>query len=225
MKINTLLLILFIITSCTNLNKNNLINENDTFLKDYNNYERKEELYKYFEEVKKISMQFLITNDKFYPITEVIYSNKDNFWAIKGNTSFISYNPDSDEGTLFHEIFHSIFHVSFLHNGSDDEKWGEAFCDAFRYFTEYQVLKNKESNWFLKIDRFSNLSYEEIMLNSTDQNYDKKYAYPASLIIKSVNKDFNKFKESWEYLNNKKIDDNVCNTFFKYDINKGEPIN
>jgi hypothetical protein len=57
---------------------------------------------------------------------------------------------DDGPGVLFHEITHDLFHHSRFHNlywpenELSNEKWGEAFCEAFRYVFENEApLKSK----------------------------------------------------------------------------------
>ncbi len=53
-------------------------------------------------------------------------------------------------GVIFHEVFHSAFHQSPLWhvrcNGND--QWGNAFCDAFRYFMDDLHLSDSEDTKF-----------------------------------------------------------------------------
>ncbi len=93
-----------------------------------------------------------------------------------------------DLGVIFHEIFHSAFHNSPIWKNQFNNKWGDGFCDAFRWFMETRLLK--KSLW---LDSFS----------KTENSYK---------ILKKCEGDYNKFKDLWVYLNqNSNI---TFNTFF-----------
>jgi hypothetical protein len=114
-------------------------------------------------------------------------------WIADGT---IEIDPTLAPGTLFHEIFHTAFHKSRLLAGKD-EAWGEAICDAFRYMMEKQLLPQEHSDWLLKIDKYSAMSYDQIMKSTADQTHDQKYSYPASLIVRAAAKDPQKFRRLW----------------------------
>ncbi len=136
----------------------------------------------------------------------------------------IEIDPDFDPGTLFHEIFHTTFHKSLLRSGKD-EAWGEALCDAFRYMMEKQLLPESRSDWFLKINKYMGMSYEQIMLSTADRGHDQKYGYPASLIISMAGKDPQEFQKLWFKLlqMRKESGVDILNNFFDYDIQIGKP--
>ena len=132
-------------------------------------------------------------------------------------------------GTMFHEIFHNTFNGSRFHEG-DDNLWAEAFCDAFRYMMEKKYLPGPHSKWFLKVDRYCDETYEQVMSKSGDKSFDRKYCYPASLIIRKAGKDPEKFRVLWFELQNFREIKNadVLDAYFNYDlkeeIGKDRPI-
>jgi hypothetical protein len=90
-----------------------------------------------------------------------VYESNDALYAPdnRRGTSEISI-PIKDEGpgVLFHEITHDLFHRSRFHslywrdNELCNEKWGEAFCEAFRYvFENESPLKSKWVQCFEKV--------------------------------------------------------------------------
>jgi hypothetical protein len=77
-----------------------------------------------------------------------------------GNPVFICLPPphritipvdSEDKGVLFHEMTHDLFHHSKFHrnywplNAHDNELWGEAFCEAFRFLME--LAFTGDSKW------------------------------------------------------------------------------
>jgi hypothetical protein len=95
-------------------------------------------------------------------------------WSLTGDfTAKIEIGTEADVESLYHELFHSVFHYSPLHQGID-ERWGDAWCDSFRYFHDSQFKD--------KIDCYCKMSYAQARVYG-DWNHDRHYAYPCSLII------------------------------------------
>jgi hypothetical protein len=141
----------------------------------------------------------------------------------EGGGGWVSLGPNkarielcftADFEAVYHEIFHSVFHPSPLHAGSD-KNWGEAWCDAYRYFHDPAFTD--------KIDRhFLRRSYDEVKKNSGDWNHDKKYAYPCSLIIAQCG-DYAGFRRLWRELCQKRevSKKDVLTSYFSYDPQSG----
>lgn len=51
---------------------------------------------------------------------------------------------------IFHEVFHSAFHGSPLWYYPENRKWGDAFCDAFRYLME-EIHLQTQTNFIREI--------------------------------------------------------------------------
>lgn len=154
----------------------------------------------------------------YIPIHEV--KDGGNCWSDKGIIQFDFLKEEV--GTLFHEIFHSAYHPSEFHEGGSNEDWGEAFCDAFRFFSESAL--NVEGEWHTKIIRFTQQSFDEIMHDSGDPDHDKKYGYPASLIINRIGIDAGEqmFFRFWKELRKKAITGQITlNDYFSYQIKVG----
>ena len=95
--------------------------------------------------------------------------------------------PD-DKGAIFHEVFHNVFHGSPLWKNKQNHEWGEAFCDAFRYFME--VKHNKGSAWLKDV----NARLER------GGKFDKPADWPLA-IIRHCKRDYKKFREFWKERN------------------------
>jgi hypothetical protein len=92
---------------------------------------------------------------------------------------------------MFHEMFHPVFHPSEFHlmpNGvishtDRDGAWSEAWCDAFRYYAERELLPEPRSGWVQRLDRLTQMTEAQVMAEG-DSFTKRKYTYPASLIVK-----------------------------------------
>jgi hypothetical protein len=138
-------------------------------------------------------------------------------WIVNeaAGTAKIEIGTEAQIECFTHEVFHSVTHASPLHQGAD-ETWGDAWCDAFRYFHDAEFRE--------KIDRYCALSYDQAKVYG-DWNSDKAYAYPCSLIINKCGKDLGRLRELWLNLCNgrrqKKKD--VLDDYFLYDMKNGTP--
>jgi len=97
-----------------------------------------------------------------------------------------------DLGQVCHEVFHSAFHGSALHK-EGDERWGDAFCDAFRYFMETEHVTDKKT-WRQAMECLLKQEFDNT--KKGDCVY-MKYRFPASLIIKKCGSSLDDFKEMW----------------------------
>jgi hypothetical protein len=157
----------------------------------------------------------------FTEIVDVTCSDK-NEWRPGGH---ILLNVDGDDGCILHEVFHSKYDPCIFHDGDSDEKWGDAFCDAFRYFGSRKM--HLCDPWLKKIEGFTGRTFDEIMEESHDRNHDKAYGYPASRIIKKVGSEWKEFPEYWKRLccyRRKAQGCGILNLTFSYDIKSGKPI-
>ena len=96
----------------------------------------RQRLWTLFSAAEKEAKRFAETPGHWVVLKEVVVVATGSIWTANGR---IQLSPQCNPGTMFHEIFHTAFHKSVLHQGSD-EGWGEAFCDAFRYMMEKQLL-------------------------------------------------------------------------------------
>ena len=115
------------------------------------------------------------------PIVEVV-AGEGASWGPKGQGAVIRIRPDkSDMGALFHELFHGAFDHSPLQRNND--KWGEAFCNAFRYFMEARLIP--DSPWLAgfntRLPAGVNLKYmtphPDLILLYCQQDYDRFLAF------------------------------------------------
>jgi hypothetical protein len=121
---------------------------------------------------------------RWIPVVGVLYSSADRGAADwSANTRLIHMQDKYDATTLFHEVFHPAFHNSeFNPRPFDrDNAWNEAFCNAFRYYAEKELLP-AQTDWARKFDRIATMSQAEGLGNG--DNRMRKYVYPAALVIK-----------------------------------------
>lgn len=158
--------------------------------------------------------------EPFTEIVDVTCHPTKNEWRAGGHILLV---VDDEEGRILHELFHSKYDPSVLHDGGSDEKWGDAFCDAFRYFASQKI--NLGDRWLAKIDEFSRCDFHQVMERSGDPAHDKKYGYPASRIIAAVGSDWRRFPPYWNSICGRKRDENqsILNQIFSYDIDAGMP--
>ncbi|HEX8202260.1 MAG TPA: hypothetical protein VF590_17415 [Isosphaeraceae bacterium] len=128
----------------------------------------------------------------------------------------IEWGLNTDLGVLYHEVFHSAFHASPLPSG-EDEEWGDAWCDAYRFFHDGDFQKN--------IDQYCRMTFEQAR-SFGDWNSDRAYAYPCSLIVKKCDRDYEELKKLWFQLCQRRRDSrsDILNHDFGYSIARGEPI-
>lgn len=108
-------------------------------------------LWDLFQKAEEEARSFCDSGNCWIRIVKVAECAKSS-WAPDGENSTITIPvSDDDLGVIFHEVFHSAFHCSPLWhvrcNGND--QWGEAFCDAFRYFMDGLHLCDGEDTKFL----------------------------------------------------------------------------
>jgi hypothetical protein len=87
---------------------------------------------------------------------------------------------------------------------------------------EKKYLSNPRTKWFLKVDRYCNESFAQVMSKSGDKAVDRRYGYPASLIIRKADKDPEKFRALWFELQQRHQmeNTNVLDAYFNYDMEK-----
>jgi hypothetical protein len=139
-----------------------------------------------------------LAGSNWVEIQRVLHCPNTHDWNVSGMIR-IDANPDAT-GPLAHEVFHSAFHSCALHDRGADERWGDGFCDAFRYFMERLYGLGEVSGWFRKMDSFSAMTPDGILRQSTDGGHDRKYGIPASRIIRRANTDFETFTSLWREL-------------------------
>jgi len=100
----------------------------------------------------------------------------------------IRLRPKNDDmGIIFHEVFHSTFHESPLWYDSQNESWGDGFCDAFRYYMEEMQLGG-QSAWSKNFKTY---------FGDYNRQKQDKYRGWGSLIVLHNNLDYEKFKRFW----------------------------
>ncbi len=192
------------------------------FLSGYEDQQRRAWLWDLFRAAERQAKTFAPSSDRWIVLRQVVAKPNRAMWIEDGT---IEIDPAFDPGTLFHEIFHTVFHKSPLRAGKD-EPWGEAFSDAFRYMMEKQFVDRENSGWSLKIDRFLSMSYDAVMVSSGDPGHDRKYGYPAALIVRAASKDLKEFRKLWFTLlqQREQVGSDVLNDYFKYDMQNGCPL-
>jgi hypothetical protein len=155
----------------------------EQFLPDTADTSRRQALWPLFHQAEAEAQAFAVPGDPWVPITRVEYGSERHAgeWS---TTGVIQMKEGKDAGLMFHEIFHAAFHKSEFNSSHTDRDgtWNEAFCDAFRYFAERQLLSER-SGWVDKIDRMTTLTSEDAP-DDGDGYSTRKYKYPASLIVK-----------------------------------------
>ncbi|MDD4891570.1 MAG: hypothetical protein PHU85_16750 [Phycisphaerae bacterium] len=112
----------------------------------------------------------------------------------------ITLTPRADDlGALFGEVFRSAFERCRFHNCGSDDRWCGAFCDAFRYFMERQLGLSAESPWFARNDSFCGQTLDAVLArpDCRDPMHDRRYGYPASLLIARAGRDYDMFRAIW----------------------------
>lgn len=141
-----------------------------------NNVRKK--LWELFNQSEPEAKWFGSLHNNWVEIISVEHDPKECVWITNGKTAKIIIPAFLDNlGALFHETFHSAFHHSPLWQNQLNRKWGDGFCNAFRWFMETQLLK--KSHW---LDTF----------RKTKDSYK---------ILKKCNWDYQTFKDQWAYLN------------------------
>ena len=192
------------------------------FLRDYANERLRERLWLLFQEAENHAKKFVESDGDWVEIRSVDVGKAG--WAPDGRI-WIEPNQN-DLGVILHEVFHSAFHRSTLHDGGADENWGDAWCDAFRSVMEHKQGLANSSSLCKNIERLSGMTCDQAMGHGEDANYNRAYAYPASLIIKQVGCDLDALCRLWFKLtathSTKRA--SVLNEFFGYHLALGVPI-
>jgi hypothetical protein len=67
-------------------------------------------------------------------------------WDDLNRIAYIAIRRSTDPEALTHEVGHSLYHPSPLHDRNGEPKYGDKFCNAFRYF----VHPEKGTDWMAK---------------------------------------------------------------------------
>jgi hypothetical protein len=183
---------------------------------------KRRQSWQYFQVVEREAKSFAGTLDHWKMLRTITLGTTGPKWFSSGR---LQLGDGSAYGTMFHEIFHNTFNGSQFHNGGDNA-WSEAFCDAFRYMMEKKYLPDPRTGWFLKVDHYSNETYAQVMKKSGDKHFDRKYCYPASLIVRKADHDPEKFRILWFELQKLREMKNadVLNIYFGYNMQTGQPL-
>lgn len=206
--------------------------EKQKFLDTLSDKKLLEKLYVLFNVAEKQARSFSLRFGNWVNIEKVCENTRGNCrWFSNGHITIDAtrLNSDNDLGVIFHEVFHSAFHNSALHDGHQDESWGDAFCDAFRYFMEKQHLSGNPSGWFGNVGGLLGMGFNQAIVGKTNGEIGriKKYLYPASLIIKKANRDYGEFCVFWFDLLRRKHSEAgspILNQYFCYDMQAGQPM-
>ena len=100
---------------------------------------------------KRASVIFYeVTEFRFYTEEEEKKVKEAAIWSCDdaNKTSKIAIRRTADPEALSHEIFHSLYHPSPLHDrNNEDPKYGDKFCNAFRY-----VLYSSKGKCWMQCD-------------------------------------------------------------------------
>jgi hypothetical protein len=168
----------------------------ENFLSELSDPQRRQWLWGVFQAGERQAYAFAAAPQLFVPLTRVNYippGGKAGDWNPSGRIELVA---NADAGVLFHEIFHTVYHRSVLHAGSDVH-WKEAFCDAFRYLAERELLPPPPSNWTGKIENFERMSFEEVRRAGGGAKWKAVYTYPASLIVRRAGGTMAGFRALW----------------------------
>jgi len=155
----------------------------DAFLPEMSDGPRRKWLWTVFLAGQAQAWTFAKSPSVWITLRQIAYiapGNKAGDWSSSGKIELLG---NSEPGLIFHETFHTVFSRSGLHAGNDG-RWGEAFCDAFRFVAERELLSPPASPWVGKIVAFENMSFEEARHAPGNARWKTIYTYPASLIVK-----------------------------------------
>lgn len=128
-------------------------------------------------------------------VREAKLGELDGFWVwheIPAQWAEMGLRPkNEDKGIAFHEVFHSTFHESPLYYDPKNLLWGDAFCDAFRYFMEEIQLCGK-SEWLRDFKAY---------FGNFERQKGDNYRGWGSLIVSHCNRDYEEFKKFWTIRN------------------------
>lgn len=191
------------------------------FLAGHPDEAKRQELWRYFPAVEHEAECFAGSEEHWKEIKTVVLGEGIPIYVSSGR---IRLNKNSD-WAMFHEIFHDTFGHSAFHSG-EDKAWAEAFCDAFRYMMEKKYLPEPRSKWFLKVDRFADETYDQVMSKSGDKRFDQRYVYPASLVVRKADKDLEQYRAMWFELQQlrESTQADVLDSYFGYDMKDGRPL-
>jgi len=191
------------------------------FMAGHSDEAKRQQMWKYFLIVERQAKSLAGTRDHWKMLKSITLGNTGPKWFPTGR---LQLGETSRYGTLFHEVFHNTYNGSALHAG-EDNAWSEAFCDAFRYMMEKAILPDPRTAWFVKVDHYSEMTFEQVMARSGDKHFDQQYCYPASLIIRKAEKDPRKFCELWFALQKLRAEKqtDILDAYFGYDMRKGQP--
>ncbi len=155
-----------------------------SFLADSDDEAKRQQLWSLFHAVEREAHAFVLSPDKWVTLVEVKLVPQQSLAGEWTTSGVIHMKPDNTPGVMFHEVFHTAFHRSVLHAGKDVH-WGEAFCDAFRYAAERELLPPPPSSWANSITRFTTMTEAQAMAPGNGSlGWKRAYGYPASIVVK-----------------------------------------
>jgi hypothetical protein len=130
-----------------------------------------------------------VVNWVWWPIQQVLVQQQGQsaLWVPDHflRTATIFLHDGEIVGSVFHEVFHSAFSGSHLF--VTNEKWGDAFCNAFQFFMEE---KHMPASKILAQVKDRTQQGKEVKMDQ---------AYPDP-ILENCNKDYEHFKTLWRRL-------------------------
>lgn len=170
-------------------------------------------LWKLYRLAEPLAKQFAQTHPWVKIKTVQSIPDGDSRWVPKNDSAEIGIViKENNPGVLFHEMFHSAFHCSPLHDGGADERWGDAFCNAFRYFMERKLLEG-ESHW---LGGFRQLLAQPAQERPSGDRYKS-----AATFVVNKPENYGGFRKLWDRLITQKRDSgavNLCEKRFGYQI-------
>lgn len=156
----------------------------EAFLPEQEDGPQRQWLWKVFQASERQAWLFAASPSAWVPLVRVDYAAFKGARAADWNShGVIQVRAGDDPGVLFHETFHTVFHRSPFHAGRDIQ-WTEAFCDAFRFAAEREILPPPPSSWVEKIAKLSSMTYDEAGHAHHNAKWLAVYGYPASLVVR-----------------------------------------
>lgn len=142
--------------------------------------------------------KFCDSSNPFIEIIEVKKGSGNN-WCADGH---ITIEGDIDNlGVIYHEVFHSVFHGSkpWEFDCRTTKKWGDAFCDVFRYLMGLEFpIERQKVDFQREFEKYIKLNDYEISKSDT---YTK---LGSRIFLRLTNRNIIGFRSMWQKLCKKK---------------------
>lgn len=187
----------------------------------------RETLLDLFQKAEEDAKNFFANTNGFVEIREVLETHDPQKagWALPivdpdgSKWTIIPICPNLKHlGTIIHEVFHSSFHESPSYKIESNKCWGDALCDAFRFFMEGKFIDITQSQFYGEISNCIKCNDGDITKcaqcsdggKNQSTEWKIQYRYLPSRIIRKSN-DYDGFKFIWKKLNSDQI---IFNDFF-----------